>query len=152
MDDINIQLHYKKLIEKRDNYNRYLEQAKEMYRKELNKHTRIVLYGSIISIILFFFLRFRESYNFFLAEILFSQLIAGPLTFILIVLIIFILRSGMIAFLLTRKNEIIIYKWRIRRGIPDEIDSLELDLAKIELEIEEYEKEYDDNLNIYKEI
>ena len=82
---------------------------------------------------------------------LFSQLIAGPLTFILIVLIIFILRSGMIAFLLTRKNEIIIYKWRIRRGIPDEIDRLELDLAKIELEIEEYEKEYDDNLNIYKE-
>ena len=145
MDDINIQLHYKKLIEKRDNYNRYLEQAKEMYRKKLNRHTRIVLYGSIISIILFFFLRFRESYNFFLAEILFSQLIAGPLTFILIVLIIFILRSGMIAFLLTRKNEIIIYKWRIRRGIPDEIDRLELDLAKIELEIDEYEKEYENN-------
>ena len=57
----------------------------------------------------------------------------------------------MIAFLLTRKNEIIIYKWRIRRGIPDEIDRLELDLAKIELEIEEYEKECDDNLNIDKE-
>lgn len=145
MDDINIQLHYKKLIEKRDNYNRYLEQAKEMYRKELNKHTRIVLYGSIISIILFFFLRFRESYNFFLTEILFSQLIAGPLTFIWFVLIIFILRSGLMLLLITRKNEIIIYKWRIRRGIPDEIDRLELDLAKIELELDEYEKEYENN-------
>ena len=111
MEDINIELHYKTLIEKRDNYRRYLEQAKEMYRKELNKHTRIVLYGSIISIILFFFLRLRESYNFFLAEILFSQLIAGPLTFILIVLIIFILRSGMIAFLFMRKNYIMIYNW-----------------------------------------
>ena len=76
---------------------------------------------------------------------LFSQLIAGPLTFIWFVLIIFILRSGLMLLLITRKNEIIIYKWRIRRGIPDEIDRLELDLAKIELEIEEYEKDYENS-------
>ena len=145
MDDINIELHYKTLIEKRDNYRRFLEQAKEMHKIELNKHARITLYGSIICIILFFFLRYRESYNFFLAEMLFSQLIAGPLTFIWFVLIIFILRSGLMLLLITRKNEIIIYKWRIRRGIPDEIDRLELDLAKIELELDEYEKEYENN-------
>ena len=76
---------------------------------------------------------------------LFSQLIAGPLTFIWFILIIFILRSGLMLLLITRKNEIIIYKWRIRRGIPDEIDRLELDLAKIELEIEEYEKDYENS-------
>lgn len=34
MDNINIELYYKKLIEKRDNYRRYLEQAKEMHKKE----------------------------------------------------------------------------------------------------------------------
>ena len=66
MDDINIELHYKTLIEKRDNYRRYLEQAKEMHKKELNKHARITLYGSIICIILFFFYDIGNHIIFFL--------------------------------------------------------------------------------------
>lgn len=144
MSDINLQLHYKKLIEKRDNYKRYLVQAKKMYKKELNKHIRIVLYGSIICIIIFLYLKLRDSYNYFFAEILFSQLIIEPLTCMLIVLLIFILRSGLIIFLLTRKNEIIIYKWRIRRGITDLIEKLEISLAKVELELKEFEDNFND--------
>lgn len=141
MTNINLELYRKKLIERRDNCKRYLEQARVIYKRELRKHKRIVLYGTIICLIIFIYIKLRESYNFYLAEIIFSQLIIEPLTYLGIIILFFVLRSSYLLFMMTRPNEIRLFRIRIHRGILDEIDRLKNDLAKAELELEEFEKE-----------
>lgn len=143
--DNNLQEYYKKLLEKRDNYKRYLKQAQKMYKKELKKHERIILYGSIISFIIFSYIQLRKEYNFYLMEIVFSKLFIEPLTIFLIFLLLCIVRSIVIIFIMTRKKTKF-FHFRLRRGISDEIERLEDDLIKIELEIDEIKRTIDKDI------
>lgn len=141
MEDEYLQVQYNYLLERRDNYRRYLEQSRKIYDKEYNKHARILLYGGIVWIIVFIFIISRKEYNYFLMEMLVSKMFIEPIVYILIIALFFFLKSAFQLFVMTRKSNRILGRIRIRRGIRDEIERLENEIWKIELEIDKFEEE-----------
>ena len=115
--------------------------SNKTYDKEFNKHARILLYGGIVWIIVFIFIISRKEYNYFLMEILVSKMFIEPIVYILIIALFFFLKSAFQLFVMTRKSNRILGRIRIRRGIRDEIERLENEIWKIELEIDKFEEE-----------
>ena len=139
MADEYLQMEYKKLLEKRDNYKRYLEQSRKLYEKEMNKHIRILLYGGIVWVIAVIIVAFRSSYNNVMLEILVDDFFVQPVVIALIIGVFIFIRSGYHLFVMTRKANRVLGRIRIRRGIRDEIERLESEIWKIQIKIDEYE-------------
>ena len=74
-------------------------------------------------------------------EILVSKMFIEPIVYILIIALFFFLKSVFQLFVMTRKSNRILGRIRIRRGIRDEIERLENEIWKIELEIDKFEEE-----------
>ena len=144
MDDINIKIQHTKLINRKQMCGKYLTEAKQKYVKERDKHIRIVLYGTIICIVAFLYIELRDSYNFALAEIMYDQIVIAPIKYIMIAIVVVVVRSLWLLVKMTRPSKIRLFNWKISRGIADEIERLELELAKVSIELEEFEKKYID--------